>query len=185
VTEDDFSPRDGSYDPAEKARELAEAYADAAERIALRLAEAAATGERAFETMARSITRSLASIAIERLIVDPLERAADRLAKDLAKSAPSLFLEGLFAGVSGGAPSGGVIPGKARGGAVHGGRSYVVGERGPELFTPPSAGRVTPQASGGVTVNVYASGDGAPAARRTERQISRGLARSVRRGLER
>jgi hypothetical protein len=51
---------------------------------------------------------------------------------------------------------------KANGGAVKGGGSYVVGERGPEMFTPGVSGTITPNhALGGsttVVVNVDASG---------------------------
>jgi len=50
---------------------------------------------------------------------------------------------------------------RANGGPVKGGRSYVVGERGPEVFTPGVSGSITPNhALGGanVTVNVDASG---------------------------
>lgn len=36
------------------------------------------------------------------------------------------------------------IGGRAHGGPVESGRSYVVGERGPELFTPDVGGRITP-----------------------------------------
>ena len=51
--------------------------------------------------------------------------------------------------------------GRASGGTVHGGRSYMVGERGPELFTPGRTGSIAPSGSFGganVTVNVDASG---------------------------
>ena len=51
---------------------------------------------------------------------------------------------------------------KANGGPVKGGKSYIVGERGPEMFTPGVSGTVTPNhALGGstsVVVNVDASG---------------------------
>ena len=52
---------------------------------------------------------------------------------------------------------------RAEGGPVSRGRSYIVGERGPELFTPGSSGMITPnhQLGGGsttVVVNVDASG---------------------------
>jgi TP901 family phage tail tape measure protein len=47
----------------------------------------------------------------------------------------------------------GVTPGLADGGPAWRGRSYVVGERGPELFTPRVSGTVTPN-GGGVTVTV-------------------------------
>ena len=51
---------------------------------------------------------------------------------------------------------------KAEGGPVKGGASYLVGERGPEMFTPGVSGMITPNhALGGstnVVVNVDASG---------------------------
>jgi hypothetical protein len=37
-------------------------------------------------------------------------------------------------------------PGRANGGLVSSGRSYLVGERGPELFTPGATGFITPRA---------------------------------------
>ncbi|BAQ93612.1 phage tape measure protein [uncultured Mediterranean phage uvMED] len=49
----------------------------------------------------------------------------------------------------------------ASGGTVSGGRSYVVGEKGPELFTPGRTGSIAPSGSFGganVVVNVDASG---------------------------
>jgi hypothetical protein len=44
---------------------------------------------------------------------------------------------------------------KASGGPVAGGSTYLVGERGPELFTPSSSGNITPNgAMGGNTINI-------------------------------
>ena len=52
--------------------------------------------------------------------------------------------------------------GKASGGAVTSGTSYLVGERGPELFTPNSSGMITPNnrlgSGGGTTININVSG---------------------------
>lgn len=50
---------------------------------------------------------------------------------------------------------------RANGGSVTGGRSYLVGEQGPELFTPGRSGSIAPRGSFGdtnVVVNVDASG---------------------------
>jgi len=50
---------------------------------------------------------------------------------------------------------------RASGGTVQGGRSYMVGERGPELFTPGRTGSIAPSGSFGganIVVNVDASG---------------------------
>ena len=73
------------------------------------------------------------------------------------------------------------LPGRATGGGVSPGRPYVVGERGPELFVPTSAGRVE---TGGraaprevrVTINVQSPQAGAPEAlTRSSRQIARAV----------
>ena len=56
----------------------------------------------------------------------------------------------------------GWLPGMAKGGPVTGDKSYIVGERGPELFTPKHSGRITPNhqlgGTNNVVVNVDASG---------------------------
>lgn len=54
--------------------------------------------------------------------------------------------------------SGNPPPGKAEGGPVSSGRTYLVGERGPELFTPNTSGVILPNSSlaayaGGSTIN--------------------------------
>lgn len=48
---------------------------------------------------------------------------------------------------------------EAWGGPVMGGQAYLVGERGPEMFVPGSAGRIVPNGAmgGGVVVNISAS----------------------------
>ena len=56
--------------------------------------------------------------------------------------------------------TGGSVPARAMGGPVSAGGTYLVGERGPELFTPSSAGSITPNSrlGGGntYTINVTA-----------------------------
>jgi len=59
-------------------------------------------------------------------------------------------------------PDGAPLDGRAVGGSVMGRTSYLVGERGPELFTPSTSGRITPNGLGGgsgvnVVVNVQGS----------------------------
>lgn len=48
---------------------------------------------------------------------------------------------------------------RASGGPVSAGRAYVVGERGPELLIPGTAGTVVPNGGGGSTVNIYNYGN--------------------------
>ena len=47
---------------------------------------------------------------------------------------------------------------RANGGPVFPGTAYMVGERGPELFTPNTAGQIIPNGGGGVVVNMNISG---------------------------
>lgn len=54
------------------------------------------------------------------------------------------------------------MPFRARGGSVSAGEPYIVGERGPEIFTPRRSGRIIPNdeafgnrnLSGGKTINI-------------------------------
>lgn len=79
------------------------------------------------------------------------------------------------------------LPGRATGGPVVGGRGYIVGERGPELFVPGSSGQVLPGggAAGGVrevrvVVNVNGAGGDAPKAlARSARQVARAVRGAV------
>ena len=64
---------------------------------------------------------------------------------------------------------------RADGGPVKGGNSYIVGERGPELFSPGRSGMITPNhALGGstnVVVNVDASGSNVEGDEQSSRQL--------------
>lgn len=93
---------------------------------------------------------------------------------DLATSGVLRLLSNLFGGSSLGnllgLGGGNVAGARALGGPVAGGRTYLVGERGPELFTPNGSGRILPNnqlaAAGGgaMTFNVDARGASDPAA---------------------
>lgn len=95
--------------------------------------------------------------------------AADALANALNKIGDKLLdmaLNSLFSSKSGGGGIGGFLASlfggfRANGGPVGGGKAYVVGERGPELFMPGQAGSIIPNIpnmtgggqSGSVVVN--------------------------------
>ena len=102
-------------------------------------------------------------------IIDAIEgtkslgEAALSVVKDLGKQFLRLGINQAFGALgSTGGILGALFGGaKASGGTVQGGRSYVVGERGPELFTPGRTGSIAPNSAMGganVTVNVDASG---------------------------
>ena len=80
------------------------------------------------------------------------------------------MVSGLFGGGKAGAASSGIdrsglssaiaaaISPRANGGPVFPGSAYLVGENGPELFSPASAGSIIPNAGGGVNVVLNISG---------------------------
>ena len=72
---------------------------------------------------------------------------------------------------------------KAEGGPVKGGKSYLVGERGPEMFSPGVSGMITPNhALGGSTtviVNVDASGSSVEGDEQQGRELGRVISAAV------
>jgi hypothetical protein len=79
------------------------------------------------------------------------------------------------------------LPGRATGGPVAPGRGYVVGESGPELFVPTSAGRIETGLSGPgrdvkVSITIAApQGTSAPQAlQRSSRQVASAVRRALR-----
>ena len=92
----------------------------------------------------------------------------DVLTSVLDRMADGFLNMAIFGNAAGSSVTGGIFGAignifKANGGPVKGGGSYIVGEKGPELFTPGVSGMVTPNhALGGstnVVVNVDASGN--------------------------
>ncbi len=102
--------------------------------------------------------------------------------KDSGASGLGSLLNGVIGSVFG-------LPGRATGGPVAPGSAYLVGERGPELFVPTSAGRVEAGLSqhGGsrdvrVSINLSAPrGTDAPVMlQRSSRQVASAVARAMR-----
>ncbi|MDE2435549.1 MAG: tail tape measure protein [Sphingomonadales bacterium] len=78
------------------------------------------------------------------------------------------------------------LPGRATGGPVAPDRGYLVGERGPELFVPTSAGRIEPGIGGGgravnVSITIAApQGTSTPQAlQRSTRQVASAVRRAL------
>lgn len=137
---------------------------------------------------------------------DDLRRVALSTMAEIARSALSAGIGSLIngGGASGGGGSGGLLnlaatllpsilgaPGRATGGPVAPGQAYRVGERGPELFVPTSAGRIETGASGGarhyrITVNVGGNVGGAGGGADPQRMAASGrqIAQAVRRAIE-
>jgi tape measure domain-containing protein len=147
--------------------EIAEAFIKADDaKIAERLSEQANKMNQIYGSIGQTIQSG---------IVDSLTAAVEgtkslaEVASDTLRSLANILLKfGLqtfLGGLGGGDPNniftklfGG---GRASGGTVKGGTSYLVGERGPELFTPGRSGSIAPNnAMGGssIVVNVDAGG---------------------------
>lgn len=126
---------------------------------------------------------------------DDLRRIALAVLDDIAAQA----VRSLFASGSSGGGAGGLLdlsglvgsilglPGRATGGPVSPGRGYLVGERGPELFVPASAGRVEPavgtRPGRDVRVAITVSAPAGAGAPQSLQRSSRQVASAVRRAL--
>ena len=99
----------------------------------------------------------------------------------LNKLADAALNMAIFGNIGGGSVTGGLLgaifPGKANGGSVKGGSSYIVGERGAELFTPGVSGMITPNhelgGSTNIVVNVDASGSNVEGDEEEGRELGR------------
>ena len=71
----------------------------------------------------------------------------------------------------------------ANGGSAQAGRSYIVGEKGPELFTPSVSGMVTPNSQMGgstnIVVNVDASGSNVEGDEQEGRELGKAISVAV------
>jgi phage-related minor tail protein len=128
-----------------------------------------------------------------RSIDETFAQAGSSLAKSLARAAADgeislAELARAVIGAAGAALKGGglanamagVFSGaRADGGPVAGGGAYLVGERGPEVFRPASAGSVEPLGGGGVSVTVNVQGGDAAGLARSDAQLAQALARAV------
>jgi lambda family phage tail tape measure protein len=149
--------------PARQAADaIAESFAIAGKRISTELARAARSGEFSFNRMVQSILNDLARIAINKVIGGAIS--------------------GIFSQAGGGFSGT-----RAEGGPVLPGGAYLVGERGPEVFKPASAGSIeTGIAQPGIVVNFnLGAGSNIDSFRRSQGQISALLARAVENGRSR
>lgn len=147
-------------EPASRAAaSIEEAFGRAGESLARSLARAAADGEVSLAELARAVLAAVNAAA---------SGGGGGLGQAIAEA-----VRGAFSGA------------RAEGGPTLGGGAYLVGERGPEVFRPSTAGVIEPVGgAGGVTVNVTVDG-GPQALLRSEGQIAQMLARAAALGARR
>lgn len=157
-----------------------------------------------FEQAGNVLERGLVG-AIRRgsLGFEDLRRIALNVINDIAAQAVQTLLNSM-GGMGGGGGSGGGFggllnfgsllgnvfgfPGRAIGGPVSPGRGYLVGERGPELFVPTTAGRIdngtaaSPSREVRIAINVNAptSTSANQALQRSSRQVASAVRRALR-----
>lgn len=147
--------------------------------------------DRAGEVLERGL---LGAIRKGSLGFEDLRRIGLKALDDIAAQAVGTLFDSIGLG-SGGGSGGGILsgllgsilglPGRAIGGSVSPDRPYLVGERGPELFVPTSAGRVETGTRAPremrVSINVVTPrGSDAPQAlQRSSRQVASAVRRAL------
>ncbi len=141
----------------------------------------------------------LAAVRRGSLGFDDLKQVALSVVGEIAAAALRAGIGQIAGGAGGGGTAGGIaglgqilagalfgLPGRATGGPVSPSRPFIVGERGPELFVPTSAGRIETLQAGSardvriaITVNSR-GGDAAPQAlQRSARQVAQAVRRAL------
>ncbi len=133
--------------------------------------EAAETVSDAFDRAGGRIAGALARAGADGAV--SMKELARTILQELAK----LAVERLFASTPASADFFGA---RANGGTVNRGGAYLVGERGPELFTPHASGMISAPASGPVSVHFHlGAGADASGLARHQGQIAASVARAV------
>lgn len=151
--------RDGMIDGKTYGERISEAVDDTLQPIEVSSKRISQVVEKTTTEMSEFHRRAFQNIhdSLADLLFNPFERGikgmlsgfVDVLRRMVAEAASAEILKSLFGDSKGFGAVLGKIPVigdlfKAAGGPVVGGRSYVVGERGPELFTPGASGAITP-----------------------------------------
>src|ERR1700749_1364349 len=132
--------------------------------VAATIARAAVSGKTSIDQLVSAILADFERVAISQFIVKPIEGIVGSLANDLGQSI------------------GGAL---ASGGTVAAGESYLVGEQGPELFTPSSSGSIAPNGATQAarpTVVVNINTQDAQSFVKSQSQIAAMMSRALARG---
>jgi phage-related minor tail protein len=131
--------------------------------VSTTIARAAVSGKLSMDQLVDAILADFERIAISQFIVKPIEGVVSSLANAIL-------------------PIGGAL---AAGGPVSAGSTYLVGEQGPELFTPSGAGSITSNAdlkSAGPQIVVNVQTQDAQSFLKSRSQIAAMMSRALARG---
>jgi len=138
--------------------------------------EAAKRQKEIFEEIGESIATGVSDALVDAILqTKSLAQAASALLNDIARQLLRLGINTALGAVFGGPFE--KLPGFANGGRPRVGRASIVGEKGPELFVPTSAGTIIPnnRISGGVTNNIVVNVDASGSSVEGNEQQSREL----------
>jgi len=158
---------------------MRETAAEAGATLERGLLAAIRRGSLGFEDLKRVALGTMDQIA-----AGALERGIGSVLAGSGQAGGGTGLGGVLAGAAGALLG---LPGRAAGGPVSPGAAYLVGERGPEVFVPTSAGRIEPGVAAQareVRVSIQLpqprGGDAPTALRRSSRQVASSIRRSLR-----
>ena len=155
---------------------------------AIKLEEDLALATDSLKTNFERIGESIASGVSDNLTAaiqgtKTLGDAAKSILNDLSSSLIRLGVNTLLSKIPGfgGLP---ILGGKARGGPVKAGGSFVVGEKGPELFVPKRSGTIIPNdklggGSTNISVNVDASGSSVQGDAQQSKELGRAISAAI------
>lgn len=127
------------------------------------IVQATTRGKLSVKDMVDSMLRELNRVAIRQFVAQPLASAVSNLVSAVLPVAGA----------------------RADGGLVSAGQTYLVGERGPELFVPGSSGRIAASGSAGqarAQVALHVTATDAASFLRSEGQVAAMMLRALKRG---
>ena len=133
----------------EQVQSIADSIKESMSSAFMGMIEGTKSAKQAFTEMARSIIKQLYDVLVVQQLVGSFN----------ASTGSGTGLVGMIMGGISGGSTGGILGGlsgaRAMGGPVSAGKSYLVGERGPELFVPGRNGTVAANGSGSSGVVVH------------------------------
>jgi hypothetical protein len=140
------------------------------------IGKAIESGRLDLESFFDALLKDLLKLTTQLLIVKPLSEGLAKVLSGGGGGGAGDLLSNIGSGIAGFLGFGGA---RAAGGPVDRGRAYLVGEQGPELFVPRSAGGIVPNGAGvtnNITVNLP---QGSNVTRETGEQIAAAVARKL------
>jgi len=174
--------------PLEQIKAISSTIGDAFSQGIKGMVEGTVTARQALAGFFKSVADSFLNMATE-IINAAIRMMAFQIISSLFPGAPKFSASSMvLPGLSGSLNVPGILPGispagaLASGGTAIGGKSYLVGEKGPELFTPGRTGSVTPNSAIGganIVVNVDAKGTQAQGNQPNSEQLGRLIGSAV------